>query len=205
MRLTIFLSYRAIVSTGDDFRFEALMKNRSYNVFGWTMGGCWCFIQGLCLWVIADQCSKRKSPLNISTYGNEFSNLSVGTYIGIGVFVIGLAMESIADFQKSNKEMKNSFIDTGLWSLCRHPNYLGENLVWIGMSITAMASLDNSCCASTYSRKLWLCAMSAIWSFFFLFNTSLMMLEKRADEKFKNSTAYKEYKAKTPILLPIHV
>lgn len=31
---------------------------------------------------------------------------------------------------KNNPDNKGKFIDTGLWALSRHPNYLGEIGVW---------------------------------------------------------------------------
>ncbi len=43
-------------------------------------------------------------------------------------------METTADFQKLffklKPENKGRFINTGLWSYIRYPNYLGEMLMW---------------------------------------------------------------------------
>lgn len=46
----------------------------------------------------------------------------------------GLVVEATADGQKfafkMNPANKGKFIDEGLWSYARYPNYFGEMLVW---------------------------------------------------------------------------
>ncbi len=62
--------------------------------------------------------------------------LDVMSLGGLYIFTIGLMTETIADLQKYrfNNQPKNKgkWIDTGLWKYSRHPNYLGEILVWLG-------------------------------------------------------------------------
>ena len=59
------------------------------------------------------------------------------TYIGIVIFIIGFAVEIISDNQKTNfrkiEDNKDKFITTGLWKYSRHPNYLGEIILWTGV------------------------------------------------------------------------
>ena len=49
----------------------------------------------------------------------------------------------MADLKKSrfsaNPENKGKFIQTGLWSRSRHPNYFGEIVLWIGVAIMAVS------------------------------------------------------------------
>lgn len=55
-------------------------------------------------------------------------------------------IEVVADTQKNTfrsvKSNKGSFIKTGLWKYSRHPNYVGEFLIWIGAGVFAIPSLS---------------------------------------------------------------
>ena len=66
-------------------------------------------------------------------------------YFGISLWGFGFLFEVLADEQKrkfrTNKNNKNRFISTGLWSISRHPNYFGEILLWVGMAIIALPTL----------------------------------------------------------------
>jgi steroid 5-alpha reductase family enzyme len=189
-RLLGFLGWRIVVR-GSDFRFDKLVTNRSYNLFGWTSGGTWCVLNGTCLWLLADHASAVSS--------RDTPNIAL-MLIGIFVFVLGITVETTADVQKSifnslcHSGSQKTWIQSGLWAYSRHPNYLGEITVWFGLSLTCMSM---GCSP--------LCLISPIWSALFLFFTSLMLLEKRADLKFRDKKGYSAYKKKTPILLPFHL
>lgn len=189
IRLGSFVGYRVLVR-GRDFRFDKLMKGRAYNLFGWTSGGLWCWLNPFCLWVLA---ASKDASLG--------SPIGVVDYAGIIIFSFGLATETVADIQKyafnaghsSGKNKK--FISHGLWSYSRHPNFFGENLVWLGLAIICSQG------AGTYSQLL-LVIISPIWSLVFLVFTSLMLLEKRGDATWGKSKKWQEYKASTPVLFP---
>lgn len=188
-RLTAFLGYR-IYKREKDFRFEKLDTNIFYNVFGWTSGGTWCLINGMCLWVCASIAPVRSRPL---------SDFDV---IGVVIFSIGFMVETVADYQKYvfnadySSGTNKKWITTGLWKFSRHPNYCGEITVWIGLSLLCVN--DNI----YLPNGRFLCILSPIWSACFLFFTSLMLLEKRGDSKWDDNPEYIKYKAKTPVLFP---
>lgn len=52
--------------------------------------------------------------------------------VGFALWVVGFSMEAIADLQKIQWQNKmgdkrhSEFINQGLWSVSRHPNYFGE-------------------------------------------------------------------------------
>lgn len=54
--------------------------------------------------------------------------------VGVGLWVTGFLMESVADWQKwrfkEDPTNRGRFIDSGLWTYARYPNYCGEMLVW---------------------------------------------------------------------------
>jgi len=189
LRLMIFVVYRVIVR-GSDWRFDKLQKGRAYSFFGWTSGGTWCWLNFLSVWLLFDL--KDSSPL------------STQDFTGLYTFIIGLAIETIADVQKyqhnfSYKSGKNPlWISSGLWKFSRHPNYVGEVLLTFGTAI-----ICSSGCFQT--GQSWHCALccfiSPLWSFWFLFFTSLMLLEKRADKKWGGQKAYEQYKRNTPVFI----
>ena len=67
-------------------------------------------------------------------------------YAGLGLAAVGLIWEITADIQLAaflKRTESSRVMDTGLWSLCRHPNYFGEWLFWLGLAITAFTLSDN--------------------------------------------------------------
>ena len=79
-----------------------------------------------------------------------YYSLSVSTntpsywlYMASFYTIMAVTLELISDNQlwnfKKNKDNKNKFIKTGLWSFSRHPNYLGEILFWWGIFFMTLA------------------------------------------------------------------
>ena len=67
--------------------------------------------------------------------------------VGLVVWILAFAMESIADLQKVRflQAMKKAgkqrqVCNIGLWKYCRHPNYFAEWMVWNGLVIAAIPS-----------------------------------------------------------------
>jgi steroid 5-alpha reductase family enzyme len=65
------------------------------------------------------------------------------------VWAIGLFFETVGDAQlkryksperNGGQDNKGKIMDTGLWSLTRHPNYFGDAMVWWGLGLVAAAS-----------------------------------------------------------------
>jgi steroid 5-alpha reductase family enzyme len=203
VRLCAFVGYRVIVR-GSDWRFDKLIKAKAYNLFGWTSGGTWCWIQGFALWYAAD----------FSGYGTDDLDLPLGVWdvVGALVFALGLTVELVSDLQKYAHNAAHGsgrnpvWISRGLWAWSRHPNYCGEIVLWSGMSIIAvgtrvaslLATVGPADAAVRYS--LIVGAIPPLWSMVFFVFTSLMLLEKRADARWGGKKAYEEYKRKTPVL-----
>lgn len=190
MRLCAFVGYRVVVR-GSDWRFKKLHKARAYSFFGWTSGGFWCWANGFALWLVADMPSKMQEPLGWLDA------------IGLGVFVLGFSAEILADFQKYAFNQKfasgrnTRWIESGLWAYSRHPNYAGEILLWSGLAIVCIGGTGNICASTVL-----VAAVTPLWSLFFLLFTSLMLLEKKSDNKWQGQAAYESYKERTPVLFP---
>jgi steroid 5-alpha reductase family enzyme len=127
------------------------------------------------------------------------TKLNALTWTGVAVFLAGLCIEAVADKQKfafnSLKQNKGKWIDTGIWRASRHPNYLGEMLVWWGMFMVVLASLSGV-------NILW-AALSPLYIMsLLLFVSGVPLLEKSADKKWGKDKAYKLYKNEVPVLVP---
>jgi len=66
--------------------------------------------------------------------------------IGGTVYLLGLATESLADYQKWCFKNSNPgrFCNEGLWSISQHPNFFGNLLLWSGVFIMNSDSLIES-------------------------------------------------------------
>ncbi|MCL3817765.1 DUF1295 domain-containing protein [Aeromicrobium wangtongii] len=64
--------------------------------------------------------------------------------LGILVWAVGLFFETVGDAQlkayKSDPANRGKIMDTGLWSLTRHPNYFGDACVWWGIGLVGAGS-----------------------------------------------------------------
>ena len=121
-------------------------------------------------------------------YGAEWNIGSVAFFL---LSVAATVIQGIADIQmqKYRKEKKGSFIRTGLWKYSRHPNYLGEILMWWGVGLSAV---------SVMPERWYLLAGALANTMLFAF-VSIPMAEKRQSEK----EGFEQYKKETRFLLPM--
>ena len=105
----------------------------------------------------------------------------------------------MADAQKSAFKAKDAnrgrFITTGLWRYSRHPNYFGEILVWWGLFVYAVPFLHGAAFAVVLG-PLFITAAPAV-------RERDPPLERSADEKHGDDPAYRDYKRRTSILVPL--
>lgn len=117
-------------------------------------------------------------------------------FVGIVVSATGAVVEALADHQKSMAKKKdpNLFVDTGLFSIVRCPNYLGEVLVWTGVFLSGFTA--NS------GFWQWLSAISGYVFITFVMFAAARNLEIRHNKTYGENEKYKEYAKKTPIIIP---
>jgi steroid 5-alpha reductase family enzyme len=125
-----------------------------------------------------------------------FGPLSIA---GIAVWAIGFAVEAASDAQKysfrNRPENKGRWIETGLWKYSRHPNYFGEILQWWGLFALALPSLTGT---------LLLTAIGPLSiTLLLLFVSGVPLLEKSAEERYGQDPAYRAYKRRTSLLVPL--
>eukprot|EP00285_Hemiselmis_virescens_P014633 CAMPEP_0173394964 /NCGR_PEP_ID=MMETSP1356-20130122/30334_1 /TAXON_ID=77927 ORGANISM="Hemiselmis virescens, Strain PCC157" /NCGR_SAMPLE_ID=MMETSP1356 /ASSEMBLY_ACC=CAM_ASM_000847 /LENGTH=428 /DNA_ID=CAMNT_0014353553 /DNA_START=46 /DNA_END=1332 /DNA_ORIENTATION=- len=124
------------------------------------------------------------------------STIPLLTKTGLGVAAVGLVLESQSDSAKSSfkKKTPSSFMSTGLYRLCRHPNYLGEIIFWAGSYMAGVGSLT--------SPLKWTSASLGMAGIIAIMLQATESLEKKQALKYVKVEGYKEYVAKTPKLLP---
>ena len=107
------------------------------------------------------------------------------------VSLCAVIMQGTADHQMHafRKEHRGELIRTGLWTYSRHPNYLGEILMWWGIGMSA---------AWTAGGSRWLLTGAVVNTLLFLF-VSIPM----ADERQSRKAGFEEYKKETRMLLPL--
>ena len=103
----------------------------------------------------------------------------------------GAIMQGVADIEMHSyrKNRESAFIRRGLWKYSRHPNYLGEILMWWGVGLSVV-SADPS--------RWWLLAGAVANTLLFL-TVSIPMADRRQARK----AGFDEYKQQTRMLLPI--
>ena len=180
IRLGSFLFFR-IKKDGEDKRFRSIKPSPTRFFMTWSLQGMWVSICSACA---------------LAGIANGIIVNSL-FYFGAFIFVLGFIVEIIADNQKTkfrkDPANKDKFIDSGLWSYSRHPNYLGEITLWLGVSIMSLSSLTG-----------WqlITLISPVFTYILLvYISGVRILEERGKKKWGHLDSYKDYVKKTPTLL----
>ena len=167
-----------------DGRFDSIKTSYSQFFMTWTLQGMWVFI-----------CSSAALVAIANPNGVVVNSVFV---LGLVMFAFGFVVEVIADNQKTAfraiPSNKDAFINEGLWSRSRHPNYFGEITLWAGITVMSI---------STFESMNYLAIFSPIFSYLLLVYVSgVRLLELRGHKKWGHLDSYKVYKKNTPRLLP---
>ena len=120
------------------------------------------------------------------------ADITVGAVLSLTLSVLATVLQTVSDIQMHNyrKNRTTTFIRVGLWKYSRHPNYLGEILMWWGVGLGA--------CFSVGFHPLLLVG-ATVNTLMFLF-ISIPMADKRQSQK----DGWAEYKSATRMILPIY-
>lgn len=183
LRLGGYLAKRNI-GHGEDWRYKAMRKKKGarfglislVTVFG---------LQGVLMWIVS-------LPV---MFGNSDATPGVGplAVIGVMVWAVGLSFEAIGDWQlvqfKRDPNNAGKVMQTGLWSLTRHPNYFGDALLWWGIGIVG---------AETGSGVIGFIG-PVVMTVLLLRVSGVPMLERSL---MKRREGYAEYAARTSSFIP---
>ena len=183
LRLGSFLFLR-IHKDGADKRFTQIKTHFWRFAVSWTLQGLWVFFT-LC-------------PVLIVVASPTWHHTTAWTVAGAGLWALGFGIEIIADWQKrqfrGDPQNAGRFIQSGLWAKSRHPNYVGEMLLWLGVFIMCVPMLHG---------WQWVGIVSPLFITLLLTKVSgVPLLEASANARWGKEADYIAYKAKTPVLWP---
>ncbi|MCA9984589.1 MAG: DUF1295 domain-containing protein [Anaerolineales bacterium] len=183
VRLGSFL-YQRVHKAGADSRFDEIKRSGPRFLLAWSLQGLW--VSFSLAAALAAITSTERIPFDF------------WAGLGLLVWLVGFAVEVMADQQKSqfraDPQNKGEFIRSGLWAWSRHPNYFGEIVLWVGIALIALPVLRG---------WQYVTLISPLFVIFLLTRVSgIPILEARADEKWGNRPDYQQYKATTPVLIP---
>ena len=124
-----------------------------------------------------------------SVSGRDVGALDV---VALVIVLVGVALEHFADvdLRRFNRtKQPGDVLDIGLWSRCRHPNYLGEMLWWWGLFLFALSADPGS----------WWTGVGALAMTVMFLTASIPFAEKRSQER---RPGWSEYCERTPLLIP---
>jgi steroid 5-alpha reductase family enzyme len=190
-RLGGYLLYR-VIKMKKDARFDKMRNNFL------KFGSFW-LLQGITVWFVmipALLFFLSENPVAIDTTSK------IIFIIGVWIWSEGLTLETFSDIQKfkyiqkSKKEgRKRHWIDVGFWKYIRHPNYLGEVIVWVGVYIAVISRVNFAAAILALIGPIFIYSMIRYVS-------GVPMLEKKADERYGDDPEYQKYKEETSLLVP---
>ncbi len=183
LRLGTFL-FQRISRDGGDGRFDRLKTHPVRFLMAWTLQGLWVFLTLSC--ALAAMTSTTSRPLGALAF------------VGAGVWLAGFTLEVVADRQKSafraDSANRGRFITSGVWAWSRHPNYFGEIVLWIGISLIALPVLAGWQLVTLISPVFVTVLLTRI--------SGIPLLEARGKKKWGDDPAYRAYLERTPVLVP---
>lgn len=133
----------------------------------------------------------------------KYNQFSIGSdhqylvYLALLIAFVGLFFEVVGDEQLRRHIAKGSrtLLQTGLWSITRHPNYFGEILIWIGLYASGITLIFTNSVNPFYYLLL---IISPVLMTTVLIKVSTPLLEKNM-EKY---ASWEEYTKRVPMLFP---
>jgi steroid 5-alpha reductase family enzyme len=183
LRLTTYLAIRNL-GNGEDFRY-AKMRRRWGDQFAMVSLVQVYLVQGILMLIVS-------LPIQLSA-GSLQSTRGPLSIIGLALWLVGVAFESIGDFQlarfKGNDDNAGLVMDKGLWRYTRHPNYFGDFCVWWGIGLIAVET----------HYGLWGLFGPAVMTILLLRVSGVRMLESTIGER---RPGYADYVARTSAFFP---
>ncbi len=132
LRLTLHIARRNY-GKGEDFRYQQ-MRQQAGASWWWVSLFKVFVLQGVLMWLIS-------LPLLAAVLGTR--PLGWLDVLAAALWLLGFYFEAVGDLQlerfKADPANKGKVLDSGLWSLTRHPNYFGDAVQWWAFWLLAAA------------------------------------------------------------------
>jgi steroid 5-alpha reductase family enzyme len=190
LNLGTFLFKRILSHGGRDARFDDLRENFCKFSAYWMGQGAWVYLNAFPLWII-----NSVSNPDVQKPADAITALDI---VGWSMWVLGWGCELLGDRQKSafkaDPANRGKFCNVGLWSITRHPNYFGEILLWLGITVSALS----------VAHKLgFLLFVSPVYVLFLMvFASGIPVGEAAALKKYGRTEGYLDYINSVPVLIP---
>ena len=199
-KLASFLFLRAL-KVKTDARLEDTLKSSSGTAAFWIIS---------CLWGVV--CSLPHTLGTTSSNAGSQGAVAIGTLL----YILGLATETKADYQKwmFKKENPGKFCNEGLWSISQHPNFFGNLLLWFGIYIMNVDSLiepsgegvSNGILSSVLgSWRAWVALLSPMFMWTLFYGQSSGAISNSvalANKKYGSDVAFIDYVKNVPLIIP---
>jgi len=184
IRLSAYLLLRE-VGKGEDRRYSKLREK--FGSHFWWLSYFFLFLPAMAVNMLVGS--------QIYAFANvDKTKIGHLTYwAGLLTMIAGGALGAAADIQRftfrMNKRNEGKILDKGLWSISRHPNYLGEIIYWWGVYIVNFSA-----------GILWTFICPIVLSFMILFVTGIPVNERIMSEE--HGDEYLDYVSRVPIFIP---
>ena len=138
------------------------------------------------------------SPITFYLY-NTTQGKSINSFwiwFGATIAIAGVIIEIIADAHKSMAKKRDAkrFVDNGLYSIVRCPNYFGEILLWTGCFTI--------CFGADCTTSQWIIASLGYAGIIYVMFSGARRLELRQAGIYGNNPEFREYIRSTPLIIP---
>jgi steroid 5-alpha reductase family enzyme len=172
LRLSIHITIRSW-GKGEDKRYTKYFREESGEKFWWVSLFNVFLVQALFNLIIG-HCIYTFNSVN------RLIDINLGVFFfGAVVMFFGTVYESVADYQlyafKKNPNNAGKVMNSGLWYYCRHPNYFGESVFWIGNYIVNLSAVI---------WYVFFCPLVIIYTIIKITGIAIMKKSKESDDKY---------------------
>ena len=197
-KLAAFLVYR-VFQTTHDARLDDTLASATGAVGFWTISCLWGWLVSLPHTIAATTPGPRPS------FGRATDRA------GLLLLVLGLAVESLADWQKwrfkQSEANRGRFCDAGLWQASQHPNWCGNLMFWTGVLVLNAQTLLSD--LGPVRRRPAAAFLAAACSPLFMLalfygqaSGAMTNTVELAERRYGADPALREYVSSTPLIMP---